>query len=102
MAGTRSSSRLSGQNGNNNNSSPQSEKSASGTKRKADDATPSGKAKRGRPAKDQKTLEETIDAPVPAVAAEDGKTEGKDDDVEMEQAKGELLLIPTDSGSGFV
>lgn len=53
MAGTRSSARL--------NSSPQSEKSTSGTKRKADDSSPSStKTKRGRPSKEQKTLEETM------------------------------------------
>lgn len=53
MAGTRSSARL--------NSSPQSEKSTGGTKRKADDSSPSStKTKRGRPSKEQKTLEETI------------------------------------------
>ena len=48
MAGTRSSARLS-------QSSPQSEKADSGTKRKADDSSPSGKK-----AKQQKTLEETL------------------------------------------
>lgn len=53
MAGTRSSARLS--------SSPQSANSAAGTKRKAEDVTPSKKAKRGRPSGEQKTLEETID-----------------------------------------
>lgn len=54
MAGSRSSARL-------NSSSPQTAKDTAGTKRKADGSSPSGnKAKRGRPSKDQKTLEETI------------------------------------------
>jgi hypothetical protein len=54
MAGTRSSQRL-------NSSSPQAIKESAGTKRKADDTSPSGnKAKRGRPSKEQKTLEETM------------------------------------------
>ena len=54
MAGTRQSARL-------NSSSPQAAKDTAGTKRKADESSPSGnKAKRGRPSKDQKTLEETI------------------------------------------
>ena len=52
MAGTRSSARL--------NSSPQSANSAAGTKRKADDSTPTKQSKRGRPSKEQKTLEETL------------------------------------------
>lgn len=80
MAGTRSSARLSG-------SSPQSAKSTNGTKRKADDSSPSGtKAKRGRPskaAKEQKTLEETIST-VPGANAE-----AKDaQDTEMADAEG--------------
>ena len=50
MAGTRSSARLS-------QSSPESAKTDSGTKRKADDSSPSGKK-----AKQQKTLEETLPA----------------------------------------
>ena len=54
MAGTRSSQRLS-------SSSPQATQDSAGTKRKADEASPSGnKAKRGRPSKEQKTLEETM------------------------------------------
>lgn len=57
MAGTRSSARHAAQ-----NSSPPSAKSTNGTKRKADDASPTAntKAKRGRPSKAQKTLEETM------------------------------------------
>lgn len=54
MAGTRQSARL-------NSSSPQTSKDTAGTKRKAEESSPSGnKAKRGRPSKEQKTLEETI------------------------------------------
>lgn len=76
MAGTRSSARL--------NSSPQSEKSSSGTKRKAEDVDPpsTGKGKRGRPSKQQKTLEETL-------AATDDKSEDAEvnvSDAEMKDA----------------
>lgn len=60
MAGTRQSARVAAQ----TNSSPPSATPSSGTKRKADaDATsPTAKtnSKRGRPAKQQKTLEEVI------------------------------------------
>ena len=80
MAGaTRQSARLS-QNG--NNSSPPSAKSTSGgTKRKAagDDTTPT-KAKRGRPSKEQKTIEETMPS---------NEDEEKVDDAEMEDVGGE-------------
>lgn len=69
MAGTRSSARL--------NSSPQSENSTTGTKRKADDSSPTAKSKRGRPSKEQKTLEETV-------PAADDKTETNDVEVEDE------------------
>lgn len=54
MAGTRSSARL--------NSSPASENTSGGTKRKAEDneSPSSNKSKRGRPSKEQKTLDETL------------------------------------------
>ena len=81
MAGTRSSARLS--------SSPQDTKDSAGTKRKADEQTsPSGnKAKRGRPSKDQKTLEETI---APADTENDDTT--KDESTEMTDAPPESKL----------
>jgi hypothetical protein len=76
MAGTRSSARL--------NSSPQSDKSAGGTKRKAEDPSPpsSIKAKRGRPSKaskEQKTLEETI-------PTTDANAEDEDEGIDMTDA----------------
>ena len=61
MAGTRSSTRQAEK----ATSSPASAEKASGTKRKADDSSPSSAAKRGRPAKatkEQKTIEETMPA----------------------------------------
>ena len=54
MAGTRSSTRQ------NNDSSPSSKSDSAGTKRKAEETSPSSAKKRGRPAKEQKTLEETV------------------------------------------
>ncbi|KAK3691926.1 hypothetical protein LTR37_018357 [Vermiconidia calcicola] len=92
MAGTRSSMRQ------NQNSSPQSEKSADGNKRKAEDSSPAGtKAKRGRPSKQQKTLEETIAptdetntaeyAEVPDVEADGPET--KDAEMDDAEANGE-------------
>lgn len=57
MAGTRSSTRQA------NGSSPASKNEAAGTKRKADETSPSSAKKRGRPSKaskEQKTLEETV------------------------------------------
>jgi hypothetical protein len=79
MAGTRSSARL--------NSSPQSEKSSGGTKRKAEDSSPAGsnKSKRGRPSKDtkeQKTLEETL--PTADDKNENEDVEIKDAEVEAD------------------
>jgi hypothetical protein len=66
MAGTRSSQRL-------NSSSPQATKDSAGIKRKAEDASPSSnKAKRGRPSREQKTLEETM---LTGDAEEDNKVE---------------------------
>ena len=84
MAGTRSSARL--------NSSPQSANSASGTKRKADDTTPTSKAKRGRPSKEQKTLEETL-----AGAEDDTETK----DVEIEDADADADAEATDNGESL-
>ena len=60
MPGTRSSARKAEKNA---NSSPPSAKStgSSSTKRKAEELTPTGnKSKRGRPSKEQKTLEESM------------------------------------------
>lgn len=57
MAGTRSSTRQ------NNDSSPANKSDSAGTKRKAEETSPSSAKKRGRPskaAKEQKTLEETV------------------------------------------
>lgn len=88
MAGTRSSARL--------NSSPQSENSAAGTKRKAEDSTPTKKSKRGRPSKDQKTLEETV-------SATDDHTETNGGDVEDEgiDVNGELNDQPSRNGPRY-
>ena len=84
MAGTRSSERL--------KSSPQSEKSATGTKRKADDSSPSGaKSKRGRPSqasKEQKTLEETLPA-----TGDETETVGAEIEDAKENGKGELQFL---------
>lgn len=75
MAGTRLSTRQ--------NSSPQSEKSTGGTKRKAEDTSPTTtKSKRGRPSKEQKTLEETIGAAEP-------KDENQDVVIKDAEANGE-------------
>ena len=75
MAGTRSSERV--------KSSPQSENGATGTKRKADDTSPSGgKSKRGRPSKEQKTLEESM-------PTADDQAETKDVEVKDAEANGE-------------
>lgn len=54
MAGTRSSTRQ------NSESSPASKTESAGTKRKAEDTSPSSAKKRGRPSKEQKTIEETV------------------------------------------
>ena len=81
MPGTRSSARL------NASSSPQSAESSSGTKRKADESSPSGnKSKRGRPSKaateaDQKMLEEFMPS--------DANKEETKDTEEAEDANGE-------------
>lgn len=72
-------------------SSPQSDKTSptknSGTKRKADEASPSSKAKRGRPskAKEQKTLEETMPDAEEEQAV--SKEEGPNDSELMEAGK---------------
>ena len=72
MAGTRSSTRQ-------NDSSPQSEKSTGGTKRKAEDSSPSStKAKRGRPSKEQKTLEETVGTDNAVDEVDESKAENGD------------------------
>jgi hypothetical protein len=78
MAGTRSSARLS-------QTSPQSAKSDSGTKRKADDSSPSGKK-----AKQQKTLEETLPA---ADTEKDTAEETKE--ITDANGNGEHQLSPT-------
>lgn len=66
MAGTRSSTRQA------NDSSPASKSDSAGTKRKAEETSPSSAKKRGHPSKaskEQKTLEETV----PGAGAEEGK-----------------------------
>lgn len=85
MAGTRSSARL--------NSSPASEKTPSGTKRKAEDndSPSSNKSKRGRPSKDQRTLEETI-------SAADDKNETADTAIADAEAK--VAIQPEANGHG--
>lgn len=96
MAGTRSSTRQ------NNDSSPSNTSESAGTKRKAEDTSPSSTKKRGRPskaAKEQKTLEETIPG---ANEAQEGKTERENasnhltemEDVEPERnGKGGLIRL---------
>ena len=80
MAGTRSSARL-------NSSSPQTANDAAGTKRKADESSPSGnKAKRGRPSKEQKTLEETISG---NNVEQPDETKGTTEPTEMADVTGE-------------
>ena len=86
MAGTRSLARLS------QGSSPQSAKSSGGTKRKADDSSPSsGKAKRGRPSKEQKTLEETMST------TDNDNTNANDNESIGAQAKGTEDAQPKDT-----
>ena len=78
MAGTRSSARQNG-----DSSSPATKDSA-GTKRKAEETSPSSAKKRGRPAKaakEQKTLEETL----PGAGADDESA--KAPDTEMKDAR---------------
>lgn len=71
MAGTRSSARVA------NGSSPATE---NGTKRKADDSSPSSSAKKGRKGeKEQKTIEETMST--------DNQETGKYHDTEMKDAQ---------------
>lgn len=80
MAGTRSSARQNG-----DSSSPATKDSA-GTKRKADDSSPSSAKKRGRPSKatkEQKTLEETL----PGTGEDKGNGDARE--TEMKDAVGE-------------
>lgn len=96
MAGTRQSARVAAQS---NNSSPPSATPSSGTKRKADaDATSptTTKGKRGRPAKQQKSLEEVIpdegkrEEVKAAVANEADEGNGEEaDDGDDEKAEGQ-------------
>jgi hypothetical protein len=77
MAGTRSSAR--------HNSSPASEKTPAGTKRKADDtgSPSSSRSKKGRPSK-QMTLEETVPAAGESGKAEDSAMGNVDGDAKAE------------------
>lgn len=90
MAGTRSSTRQ------NNDSSPSNKSDSAGTKRKAEDTSPSSAKKRGRPskaAKEQKTIEETV----PEATGEETKAVHENgtnhltemEDVEPERNEGE-------------
>ncbi|KAL9114721.1 MAG: hypothetical protein Q9227_001399 [Pyrenula ochraceoflavens] len=91
MSERRSSARIAAQDKSSPTSSPQSKSSPAGTKRKADtSASPAGKGnKRGRKAKEQKSLEETID---PTKTQDTEKTEDNNDegkpDTEMKDANG--------------